>query len=173
MSKQVLGIDVGGVIIDRVKDKGTGTGFYGGNFRETTAVPHIFPALSLLRQKYFGPHIHIVSKCGPDIEHKTLLWMRHHDFYLRTGVPPGRVHFCRTRAGKAPICRKLGITHFVDDRLEVLSYLTTVRHRFLLNPDEKEVGQYQQHLPNIVRAEDWVRLTVEIVKRSEILNDLL
>ncbi len=41
------------------------------------------------------------------------------------------MHFVRERRDKAPVCERLGITHFVDDHLDVLAYLTSVQHRHL------------------------------------------
>jgi hypothetical protein len=37
----------------------------------------------------------------------------------------------REREEKADICERVGITHFVDDQLEVLVHLTSVPYRYL------------------------------------------
>ena len=50
------------------------------------------------------------------------------------GVDVGGVIVALERRDKAPICERLGITHFVDDRLDVLAYMETVEHRYLLGP---------------------------------------
>lgn len=68
-------------------------------------------------------NVWIVSKCGERIQRRTLRWLDHHDVYERTGLPRGNVRFCRQRAEKASHCRELGITHFIDDRADVLSHL--------------------------------------------------
>ena len=60
-----------------------------------------------------------------------MLLLRLPAFFKDTGIAEDHLHFCRTRPDKAPICRDLGITHFVDDRLDVLGYLTTVDCRIL------------------------------------------
>ncbi|MBA3679436.1 hypothetical protein H0W80_04625, partial [Candidatus Saccharibacteria bacterium] len=48
----VLGVDVGGVIIDRVNDN-TDTSFFGDNYLSTTAVSDVFEALAELVQARF------------------------------------------------------------------------------------------------------------------------
>jgi hypothetical protein len=140
----ILGVDVGGVIIDRVND-GTDTSFFGDNFLNTTAVPEAFETLWKLTTGDSSPfsrgRTYVVSKCGRKIQVKTRRWMDHHQFFARTGIPSQNVHFCFERHQKEPICKKLNITHFVDDRPDVLSSLEgTVPHRFLFNPDAKQAS---------------------------------
>ncbi|MGW1074882.1 hypothetical protein [Streptomyces sp. NPDC002537] len=91
----------------------------------------MFEALALLRAEPFEGRVHLVSKAGPKVAANTCAWLHHHEFFRRTGVPAGNLHFVRERAGKAPVCAQLNITHFVDDRLDVLGHLTTVGHRYL------------------------------------------
>jgi hypothetical protein len=157
-----LGVDIGGVIIDRVNDAAD-TSFFGDNYLLTTAVPGVFEAIMTLGERRFPTGVYLVSKCGRKIEEKTLRWLDHRRFYQRTGVAPANVRFCRERHEKAGICEELGITHFVDDRLEVLSYLTSVGKRYLFQPSEQEVQRFAQHLPSVMRVGSW----------KEIVEDLL
>jgi hypothetical protein len=53
------------------------------------------------------------------------------DFFGRTRIPEASLHFVRERRDKAPVCQRLGVTHFVDDRLDVLAHLDAVEHRYL------------------------------------------
>ncbi len=76
------------------------------------------------------------------IEPKARQWLKRYGF--DAVVPPKRVHFCGERNEKARICKKLGITHFIDDRLEVLSYLVgIVPHLFLFCPWAPEDKPFQ------------------------------
>ncbi len=161
-SKFALGVDVGGVIIDRVNDK-TDTSFFGENYLKSKAVPEAFETLSKL-MPIFGSKIYIVSKCGWNIQQKTLRWMAHNDFHIRTGIEVEQVFFCRERREKAPICQNLKLTHFIDDRLEVLSYLQSVRHRYLFRPTEREVLQFSKHLPKVVRVDFWADIYNKIIR---------
>jgi hypothetical protein len=151
---EALGVDVGGVIIQPA-DEDADTSFFGENYLRTPPMPGVFEGLATLVAARFGPAVHLVSKCGEQTEAHTRQWLAHHDFHGRTGVPAQNVHFCRTRVAKAPIAADLALTHFVDDKLEVLSYLTTVPHRFLFRPRRAEVAAHAQHLPDVRRVESW------------------
>lgn len=150
-----LGIDIGGVIIDRVADD-SDTSFFGGRYLETPAVPDAFAVIAALRPGFES--VYLVSKCGKNTERKTREWLAHTGFHETTGVPAENVHFCRQRHEKAPICESLGITHFVDDRLEVLAYLASVERRFLFRPQEDEVAEHRLALPAVTRVESWLEL---------------
>lgn len=158
MPKKILGVDVGGVIIDRQNDE-TDTSFFGPNYLKTTACEGVFDCLRQATEAGF--EIHVVSKCGPNTQRKTLEWLQHHDFYRRTGMDPQRVHFCRTRPEKAPICTQHGITHFVDDRLDVLDYLTDVARLFLFQPNAQDEGRWRRgHRARLVSR--WSEVLEEI-----------
>ena len=80
----------------------------------------------------------------------------HHAFYDRTGVARGNVRFCRRREEKGGIARELGLTHFVDDHLEVLRYLDDVPHRYVLGP----APAAGEDLPiGVTRVETWEAVT--------------
>ena len=161
MNIKMLGVDIGGVIIDRVND-GTDTSFFSDNYLRTGAVPGVFDALRELVEKRFGERVFLVSKCGRKMQEKTLRWLDHNRFYDLTGIGLDRVHFCRERYQKAGICEKLGITHFVDDRLEILGSLATVETRYLFQPRPDEVRQFRHFLYRVKRVNSWQ----EILKRE-------
>ncbi|MBQ0992627.1 hypothetical protein KBX08_21365 [Micromonospora sp. H61] len=151
-----LGVDIGGVIIEPADDDAD-TSFFGAHYLRTPAVGGAFDALAALGPAF--DEVHLVSKCGEATERRTREWLAHHDFPARTGVPVERVHFCRTRPDKAPIARRLDLTHFVDDKLEVLGYLASVPHRFLFRPRKAEVAAHAALLPHVRRVESWSELT--------------
>lgn len=153
-----LGIDVGGVIIDRKRNDDSDTSLFGPNYLNAFAVPGAFDTIRELNSSDFEGQIFIVSKCGHNIERKTREWMVHNKFPELTGVPMEKFHFCRRRADKAPICQKLGITHFIDDKLEVLSYLESVPNKFLFDPNPNEVKAFEKHLQKVTLVGRWVEL---------------
>lgn len=157
--KEVLGVDVGGVIIDRVND-GTDTSFFGRNFLLTTAVADVFDVLRQLNERF--DQIVLVSKCGQSTQDRTRQWLAHHNFYDRTGIAESDVYFCRERREKSPICQQLGVTHFIDDRLEVLGYLKTVSNLYLFRPIETEVKRFSHLLPRVKRVESWQEVLREL-----------
>jgi hypothetical protein len=61
-----------------------------------------------------------------------LLLEKHHlrpDFFDDTNT-----HFVSSVQDKADACTRLGVTHYIDDEAGVLSALTSVTHRFLMDP---------------------------------------
>ncbi len=149
-----FGVDIGGVIIDRVNDN-TDTSFFSENYLNTTAVPGAFEALCELVALYGADNVYLVSKCGKNVQEKTLRWFDHHDFYRLTGILPDHVYFCRERHEKAGICQKLGITKFVDDRLEVLGALMDLDVRYLFQPRPEEVKKFARFADAVITVQSW------------------
>lgn len=148
----VLGVDVGGVLIDRVGE-GSDTSFFGDRPLETPAVPFAVESLAALAAGSFVARVHLISKAGPKVGARTRAWLEHTGFEAATGIPADYVHFVRTREDKAPVCRRLGVTHFVDDRLSVLVHLTSVAHRYLFTGG---LGEHPPPAPADVPA--WAQL---------------
>lgn len=158
---EALGVDVGGVIIQPTDDDAD-TSFFGDHYLRTPAMPGAFDGLAALVAGRFGRAVHLVSKCGEQTEARTREWLAHHDFYRHTRILPENVHFCRTRAAKGPIAAELRLTHFVDDKLEVLSYLSSVPHRFLFRPRPAEVAAYAEHLSAVHPVASWPELVAAL-----------
>ncbi len=163
--KRILGVDVGGVITDRIKNDGTDTSFMSDNYLKTTAVLDAFESLKKLNSKdaYFHRLVRIVSKALPKTEQKTRDWFNHHGFYDITGISPEHVYFCRERKDKAIICERLKITHFVDDNIEVMDHLRNVPNKYLFcfQGDESELKKYSDL--SFVHVGSWKEV-LELVK---------
>jgi hypothetical protein len=136
-----LGIDIGRVLIAPDSPEGRAdTSFIGGTLADALATPPykgMFEVVPGLVQKFEG-RVWLVSKAGPRVQEKTRHWLRHHRFFERTGISPDNLRFCLERSQKAGHCAALGITHFIDDRSDVLEHLDdVVQHRFLFGPQRK------------------------------------
>ncbi|MBS3144057.1 hypothetical protein J4208_00575 [Candidatus Woesearchaeota archaeon] len=166
--KKVLGVDVGGVIIaSRQGDRDT---FFNGNHLEAAASPYVFEGLRKLVDEVFGEeHAHIVSMCGPRTQQKTREWLEYHNFFEKTNMRRGNVHFCLERKDKADICRAYGITTFIDDKLEVHRYLyeAGIPDLYLFNPDPIEVEQFQPYLQHVQQVNDWQEVVEKIIKSTK------
>jgi len=125
----ILGLDVGGVLVARAAG-GADTSFFGSRPMGTPATAGAADAVREL-VGIFGSRVHIVSKAGPRIEALSRAWLARNGFVGEALVAPDHLHFVTTRSDKGPVCAALGVTHFVDDRLDVLEHLTTVPHRLL------------------------------------------
>jgi hypothetical protein len=111
----ILGVDVGNVITG---GGGEDTSFFSDNYLETPEVEGAIDSLARLVPKF--DDVYIISKCGNKVQKKTLEWMNHHDFYNRTGIGVDKFNFCYKREDKVWIAEFWGVTHFVDDRKDVL-----------------------------------------------------
>jgi hypothetical protein len=157
---QAIGIDVGGVIIDKDRNDDSDTSLFGKNYLNALAVPGALEAVARLNAGIFKDRVWIVSKCGEHIERRTREWLHHSEFLLRTGIPEERLRFCRDRNQKAPIAEELGLTAFVDDKLEVLGYMyKKVPNRFLFRPALREMAKSWGSSANGVQVwMDWPSL---------------
>ena len=140
-SPATLGIDIGRVIIGPVDDDGRAdTSFLGSTPEQamkTPPAPGAFTGIATLCRAFEGA-VWLVSKCGPGVQAKTRRWLAHWQFSETTGVAADHLRFCLKRPEKADHCRELGVTHFIDDRVDVLEHLRgLVPHLFLFGVDWK------------------------------------
>lgn len=154
LNQEALGIDIGGVIIARVRGR-SDTSFSSDNYLQTPAVPGVFDAVRQLVAERFGDRVLLVSKCHKPAQDKTMHWLDYHRFYERTGVQREHVYFCRERSEKAEICQEIGITHFVDDRIDVLKNLPVMNGRYWFCPNFKDVRRYAQSLHLVRQINSW------------------
>ena len=163
----VLGIDIGGVLTAR-SGEGQDT-IFTDRFLETPEVEGAFESIASLVQMIFGERACVVSKCGQKMQEKSLLWLEHHDFYKRTGVSRDKVYFCKDRIGKVPICKDQRVTHFVDDRLEILRYLMEAgvgeRH-YLFRGGGRDVEENRRYLSRAVQVLSWQEIVTDLVSKE-------
>lgn len=162
---ETLGIDFGRVIQGAPGPDGAAdTSFLGSSLVEAVtspATPGAFEVISLLVAR-FEARVWIISKCGESTQRKTLAWLDHQDFYGRTGVPYGNIRFCRRRAEKAVHCEELGITHMIDDRLDVHRAIReVVPHRYLFGPQDGEIPDWVFH------TSDWSAVDAELIPDTD------
>jgi hypothetical protein len=146
-----LGIDIGRVIINGpAHPAGGDTAFFNGDEATMLATPEMDGSVAAIARLagLFEGRVWLVSKCGPRVQARTLRWLDAHDFYRRTGLPPGHVRFCRTRQDKSIHCQDLGLTHFADDHPEVHAAIRgTVDHQYFFGPQHQPVPGYGIHAP--------------------------
>lgn len=118
-----VGIDIGRVIIAAGReDDRQDTSFIGGSEEDalkTPPVPEAFETIRLISAQVDG-RVWLVSKCGPRIQQRTRRWLAHWRFFEETLVPPENLRFCLQRPEKSGIAAGLGLSHFIDDRVDVL-----------------------------------------------------
>jgi len=126
-----IGVDFGGVILD-IRDSSP--------HDNSTALPAMLQAIKCIATmvELLSPqNVFFVSKVKTDMQPRILFWLDANTFYARTGFLPGNIHFCRETRDKGPIVNRFHITHFVNDRLDVLPCMTSppdgsIRKSYLL-----------------------------------------
>jgi len=147
-----LGVDFGRVIQGAapLPDGGADTVFLSGGIAEALSTPpsaDAFDVLARLVERFEG-RVWVISKCGPRVQERTLQWLDHQEFYERTGVRRDSVRFCRRRAEKAIHCAELGITHMIDDRLEVhVALRGLVPNLYLFGVQAEGAPEWVRHTP--------------------------
>lgn len=149
-----LGIDIGRVIIDGSSHPtGDDTAFFKGgieNALRTPAMAGVFDSIARLAALFDG-RVWLVSKCGERVEARTRQWLAHHSFFEQMNIDPEHLRFCRQRPEKAIHCRELEITHFIDDRMDVLEALEgIVPYRYLFGPQ-----RHRDASSGVTTTPDW------------------
>ncbi len=161
--QEVLGVDIGNVIINN-RIANWQNGFREGGYSAIPSVEHAFESLRRLSNERFGDRIVVISKCSLESQPKVLTWLIDNDFYNKTGISPDRIFFCLERFEKEKLCKDHSVTHFIDDRLEVLGYLiNTVPHLYALNPDKEELETFKEFLPKVTVMGDWDKILEELL----------
>jgi hypothetical protein len=161
---EALGIDIGGVIIDRVHEDRAGAPARDPGYACAMPMDQAFDVIAQLRVRRFHERIWLVSRCDEALEPVLLEWLQRHDFFAVTGMADDHVHFCRQRRDKLAIARQLGLTHFIDDRLEVLGRLVgTVPHLYHFHSRAADVDRFPQIVPHVRSTRRW----------SDVLSELL
>jgi len=155
-TKKILGVDIGNVIINhRLMDKENRDDWQ-EKYLSSPPVDNVFDSLRILNTEIFNGNVFLVSKCREEAEQLIKLWFKKHDFYSQTGIKPENTYFVRERKEKDIVCRKLGITHFIDDRLEVLSHMVgSTPNLYLFQPDPLEVEEFKKFLPRVIMVDSW------------------
>ena len=115
-----IGIDVGGVLNKMNNDVDNGW-----HKDPSSEVNGAIDSVKQLVEIFGSDNVFIVSKVGRKMQGLTDTWLfKTMKICERTGFKRENVHFCRERSGergKGNIAKKLGLTHFIDDRPQCLT----------------------------------------------------
>ncbi|MGZ3438222.1 MAG: hypothetical protein ACXVDD_01835 [Polyangia bacterium] len=151
MREPRLGIDIGRVIIG---GEGADTQFLDGDDASAMATPAVAGAFDAVAElvRLFEANVWLVSKAGPRIQARTRRWLDERGFFDATSLPREHLRFCRERREKAFHASALNLTHFIDDRFDVLRHLEgIVAHRFLFGPQRRP----HPPEPTLTHVRDW------------------
>lgn len=163
-NKKALGVDIGNVIINNRLNDPEINKVDEAVYAAFPPSEGVFDSLKTLND-YFDGEVYLISKCTEWAQGQILLWLKAHDFYNKTGIKQEDIYFVRQRHEKDGVCRKLGITHFIDDRLEVLSHMVeSTPNLILFQPDITEVKEFEKFLPSVTVANDWEEVVGKVIR---------
>lgn len=150
-----IGVDLGGVVIELLDDE-----LYAASsdwqLLERPPMQGAVTALTQLVEAFEG-QVYLVSKCSVRGEHISRQWLAQNHILEQVGIKPLHVWFCRHWSDKAEIAARLGLTYFIDDRVEVLGQMDSVPYRYLFGV------QGANALPGMLPAPTWPQLITSII----------
>jgi hypothetical protein len=138
-----IGVDLGNVIIDH-KNFGTTENYVlTQDYNLIPPVTNALEALRKLNESRFMDRVFIIYNASEIIDSKIFGWLNYNDFFRQTGIDKGHVLRSNTGRKKNLFCKNMQLTHFVDDRLEVLNCLMgLVPNLYLLNGQWEEIKKH-------------------------------
>lgn len=151
-----LGIDLGNVIIDHVSFGTTREYVLSGDYQAIPPVPGAVDALITLIANESVMRCMIIYNATDVVEEKVASWVAR---WVPPTVRSSDKFACqRSLSGrdKALDCLRFGLTHFVDDRMEVMKRLRgRVPHLFLFRPNDDEKREHYGGEDFFVEADGW------------------
>jgi hypothetical protein len=156
ISEERLAVDLGNVIIDHVGFGTTDEYVNNGDYNQIPALNDAVSSLQKLNSEVFKNDVYVVYNATNVADSKIMTWLTHNNFFEMTGIDPTKIIRSESGRNKRPFCVKNKITHFIDDRLEVLTGLVgTVPNLYLLGGQPKEIELFKESLKNVYVAPDW------------------
>jgi hypothetical protein len=146
----IIGIDLGETIVTR-KNTTDGTSVF---FPDVVRV--------IRRIVNLADKVHIISRVNRVQEERSKAWLQQADFFAITGIPRENLHYCREREDKAEIGRRLGVTHHIDDRPEVMVHFDDSVVKYLFRPEPLDVVSYFNKLKNTKVMSSWTEIEKEV-----------
>lgn len=152
----IIGIDIGGVITLPPKGIDREDPFVGKDYLLVPKVDDSFSVIAELVEKF---HVVIISKAGAVVQRKTNEWFEDQNFFQKTGLPHTRVFYTATRDEKTRVAIEHGVTHFIDDKLEVLGYMMgCIPNLFAFNTERRQRERYPYVATMVAHVNSWQEL---------------
>jgi hypothetical protein len=147
-----IGIDFGGVIVKPADGDSPFDPTRGRAIEQNNAIESIAELI-----KRPNNEVWVISKASKSTQSSTRSWLNVVDFYQRSGFIETNLLFCSKRSEKRDICEPLGITHFIDDNLDVLTALSGLApNLYLFGHDQTPDG--------VLGVKNWLQLMQKLTK---------
>ena len=165
-----LGIDFGNVIIDHLGFGTTEDYFHHGDYNLIPPVENALECLAELNRTGLFKNITVVYNATGVADMKISNWLIAHRFCEITGIPAANIFRSTHGRNKLIYCQQHGITHFVDDRMEVLNpMIGIIPFLFLLNGQAQEIAGYQTELNKLNVADSWSTI-ISTIQNQQLLK---
>lgn len=149
--KTKIGIDIVGVLADDKKPF-----IRAGEYVIFSLMKDAIEVVGRIVNKFGAENVFIVSRVT---SHQTALatgiWMETHQFLQKTKLPLENVHLCTRHGEKTEVAKKLGITHFIDNKLNVLDYFDDNVELLAFRVEKSEAEEYPGLLQRIIFIDSW------------------
>ena len=155
---RILGVDLGNVIIDHFAFGTTRKFLISGDYCKIKPVENSIECIKDLARISFDKVI-IIYNATDFAYSKIQNWLSHWD--LTEDINNSSIQIVRSSLGrdKSFDCKRLNVTHFVDDRLEVILKLRNeVKNLYLFRPQDQEVMNNKTQEVFWEKANCWVDL---------------
>lgn len=133
---EILAVSVN-TLIDRKDNLSITEMFRRHDYLKIGEVEDSFKVLRELAEKRFGEaQVFLVFECKREICGKILKWLSTRNIHNRTKIRRGRIRRCQNISRLAKTCMNLGVTHLIDNNLELFTRLPLERG-YLLIPGQR------------------------------------
>ena len=144
-----IGIDLGGTIFSKTNED--------TKEQEIYIFPNSFKILSKIVEKF--DNVYIISRVNSQQRERSLAWLNSSEFFKKTGISPNNLFYCFDRRDKAIFGKALELTHFIDDRPEVLIHLNENIFKILFAPKLKNFDDSNLfNLTNYKVVNSWMEI---------------
>jgi len=138
-----LGIDIGWTIKG---NRATGN--------KDEPAPNSFDVIKNLHSRF--DNIYFISKCNSVQKWHVEEWLLKYEVLKNTNVPFENLYFCFERKDKSIFAKALELTHFIDDRPEVMFHLPENIVKILFSPTAEDLDTYKGKLSNTIVTDNWI-----------------
>lgn len=136
--KVKIGIDINGVLSNNKVPHYTV-----GNCSVFSVMKDAIRVVKKIVETYGAENIYIISRVRTHhLSMVTGIWLEHHDILKKTNILLDNIYICYQLKDKAKLAAKLKLTHFIDDRLEVLDYFPEKINLIAFQPTKNAIKKY-------------------------------
>jgi len=146
-----IGIDINGVLANNKLPY-----FKTQNYSIFSVMENAINVVKNLVKKYGAENIYIISCVqSHQLSFITGIWMETHNFLHKTNISLDNVIICTRMKDKSRIAEKLNLTHFIDDRPEVLNYFSKETTILVYQPKKSQIKKYPDIASRAIIVNSW------------------